>query len=76
MPSAPFNVIITGKRYTCHVTGKTEGEAADAAELIVHQLRKCPRIWPVQIQIDCEDFAAAKRLAAYFAAVTVEPDLG
>lgn len=76
MERAPFTIVITGKRYACRVTGRTEAEAADTAELIVHQLRQQERVWPAQVTIECEDFAAAQRLAAYFAAVTIEPDLG
>ena len=76
MQTAPFNIIISGKRYECRVSGYTEAEAADTALLILHQLRQQDRIWPARVNIECEDFAAAKRLAAYFAASTVEPDLG
>jgi len=73
MQSAPFNVIITGRRYTCHVVGEIEGEAADAAEAILQQFRRRERLWPRQIRIECDDHDARTRLAAYFAAV---PDLG
>ena len=45
------------------------------AELILHQLRQEDRVWPAQVNIDCADFEAGKRLAAYFAAITVEPNL-
>ena len=76
MQSAPFKVVITGKRYECRVVGDTEAEAADTAELILYQLRKQARIWPVQIRIECDHLDAGKRLAAYFATLTVEPDLG
>ncbi|MBB2964628.1 hypothetical protein [Methylobacterium sp. R2-1] len=75
MRSAPFTIIISGKRYECRVAGNTEAEAADTAERILHQLRQEERVWPAQVNIECEDFEAAKRLAAYFAAITVEPDL-
>lgn len=76
MQNAPFNIVISGKRYECRVSGDTEGEAADTAELIMHQLRQQDRIWPVRVNIECRDLEAAKRLAAYFAAITVKPDLG
>ena len=76
MQSAPFNIVISGKRYECRVAGNTEAEAADTAELIMHQLRQQDRVWPARVNIECRDFEAAKRLAAYFAAITVEPDLG
>ncbi|MGV7030975.1 hypothetical protein [Methylobacterium symbioticum] len=76
MENAPFNIVIRGRGYECRVSGATEGEAADAAETILHQLRQQPKVWPAQVHIECEDFAAAKRLAGYFAAITVEPDLG
>ena len=75
MQPAPFNVIITGKRYECRVVGDTEAEAADTAELILHQLRKQARIWPVEIRVECDKLEAGRRLAAYFATLTVEPDL-
>ena len=76
MMSAPFNIVISGKRYECRVAGNSESEAANTAELIMHQLRHEERVWPARVNIECEDLAAAKRLAAYFAASTVEPDLG
>lgn len=44
-------------------------------ECIVHLVRQEDRVWPAQVNIDCADFEAGKRLAAYFAAITVEPDL-
>jgi transcriptional regulator NrdR family protein len=75
MQSAPFIIIISGKRYECRVAGNTEAEAADTAELIMHQLRQQDRVWPARVNIECRDFEAAKRLAAYFAAITVEPNL-
>lgn len=75
MRSAPFTIVISGKRYECRVTGNTESEAADTAERILHQLRQEDRIWPAQVHIDCADLEAGKRLAAYFAAITVEPNL-
>ena len=76
MQSGPFNIVISGKRYECRVAENTEAEAADTAELIMHQLRQQDRVWPTRVNIECRDFAAAKRLAAYFATITVEPDLG
>ena len=76
MEHAPFNIVISSKRFECHVTGNTEAEVADRAELIMHQLRQQKRVWPARVNIECRDFEAAKRLAAYFAAITVEPDLG
>ena len=76
MRSAPFTIVISGKRYECRVAGNTETEAADTAEHILHQLRQEERVWPGRVNIECEDFEAAKRLVAYFAAITVEPDLG
>lgn len=75
MRPAPFTIVISGKRYECRVAGNTETEAADTAEHILHQLRREERVWPGQVNIECEDFEAAKRLAAYFATITVEPDL-
>lgn len=75
MRTAPFTIVISGKRYECRVTGNTESEAADTAERILHQLRQEDRVWPAQVNIDCADLAAGQRLAAYFAAITVEPDL-
>ncbi len=75
MRSAPFTIVISGKRYECRVAGETESEAADTAERILLQLRREDRVWPAQVNIDCVDFEAGKRLAAYFAAITVEPDL-
>ncbi|GJE44559.1 hypothetical protein [Methylobacterium soli] len=75
MRSAPYTIVISGKRYECRVTGHTESEAADTAERILHQLRQEARVWPTQVNIDCADFEAGKRLAAYFAAITVESNL-
>lgn len=75
MKTAPLNVVIIGKHYECRVFGDTEAETADAAELVLHQLRKQHRVWPVQIHIEGDDVGAMHRLAAYFADVTAEPDL-
>lgn len=75
MQDAPFSIVIRGRNYECRVFGETEGEAADAAETILHQLQQEAKVFPAQVHIGCEDFEASKRLAAYFADITVEPDL-
>lgn len=74
MQDAPFNVIIRGRNYECRVIGETEGEAANAAEAILLQLRQEAAVFPSQLHIECKDLEAAKRMAAYFADITVEPD--
>lgn len=76
MQTTPFSIVISGKGYECRVVGHTEGEAADTAELILIQLRSQARVWPARVHIEAEDLDAGKRLAAYFASLTVEPDLG
>lgn len=76
MKNAPFNIIICGQNYECRVFGETEGEAANATEIILLQLRQEAKIFPTKVHIECEDFEAAKRMASYFAEITVEPDLG
>jgi len=76
MKNAPFNIIIRGQNYECRVFGQTEGEAADAAETILLQLRQEAKMIPSQLHIECSDLEAAKRMAAYFADMTVESDLG
>lgn len=75
MKDAPFSIIIRGRHYECRVFGETEGEAADATETILLQLRREAKVFPAQLHIECSDFEAAKRMAAYFADITVEPDL-
>jgi hypothetical protein len=76
MPNTPFNIIIRGQNYECRVYGETEGEAANAAETILLQLREEASVFPAQLHIECEDLTAAKRMAAYFAEITVESDFG
>ena len=74
MQNTPFNIIIRGQNYECRVFGKTEGEAANAAETVLLQLRQEASVFPAQLHIECEDLEAGKRMAAYFAEITVEPD--
>ena len=76
MKNTPFNIIISGQNYECRVFGETEGEAANAAENLLLQLRQEADTFPSQLHIECSDVEAAKRMAAYFADITVEPDLG
>jgi hypothetical protein len=76
MKDAPFNIIIRGRNYECRVFGDTEGEAADAAETILLQLREEVKVFPSQVHIECADVEASKRLAAYLTDITVETDLG
>ncbi|MEA1832346.1 hypothetical protein U8607_09640 [Methylobacterium durans] len=71
MQAAAFDVTMTGRRCECHVVGDTE---AEAAELILHQLREQARIAPVEIRIACGHLEAGKRLAACVATPTVEVD--
>ncbi len=76
MKNAPFNIIISGPNYECRVFGETEGEAANATETILLQLRQEAKVFPTRVHIECVDFEAAQRMASYFAEITVEPDLG
>lgn len=76
MKNAPFNIIISGQNYECRVFGETEGEAANATETILLQLREEAKVSPTKIHIEGVDFEAAQRMASYFAEITVEPDLG
>jgi hypothetical protein len=75
MKHAPFNILISGSNFQCHVTGSTEGEAADTAEVIMQQLWQREKVLPKRVEIECIDGEASQRLASYFAAVTAEPDL-
>ncbi|MCJ2023493.1 hypothetical protein [Methylobacterium sp. J-067] len=72
MQDAPFNIIIRGRNYECRVFGETEGETATAAETILLQLREEAAVFPAQLHIECRDLEVAKRMAAYFADITVE----
>jgi hypothetical protein len=75
MKLAPFNIRISGENFECHITGQTEGEAADTAETMMQQLWLREKVFPTRVEIECHDVEASRRLASYFAAVTAEPDL-